>query len=404
MESKLTLIDLAQGLAARKGMSKKEAESFVRNVFGIIEQALADGELVKVKGLGTFKLVVVESRESINVNTGERFTIDSHPKVAFTPDPVLRDQINKPFADFDTILLNDSTSTEEMEFVEEHVEETSLATGADESVSWEEEVASPPAPAVESSLVENQSEAATGESLSASGMTDMKPEEVSCGINTLEQEPATQRTEDMTHIETQVVEELNIGSQHVEHQTIQQVISSALEHELAKRHGVHLSWGGVAAFALLGVLLMIGSCYFGFRMGLKEAIQPRILVSAAHTAPARGEKLKSKQRPLVEVARKVPVCSETKQTSTVVVKEVAKPQPSAAELAKQFSQLEQGEYWIVGTKAEHMIVVGDNLYKLARKTYGDKELAAYIIHYNRISNPDNIHLGAKLKLPELVKK
>ena len=112
---KIFLQDLADGLARRKSISKKDADAFVRNVFDIIGQNLLTDQLVKVKGLGTFKMITVDSRESINVNTGERITIDSHTKITFTPDAILRDRVNRPFADFDTVVLNDDTKTEDME-------------------------------------------------------------------------------------------------------------------------------------------------------------------------------------------------------------------------------------------------------------------------------------------------
>ena len=75
----------------------------------MIEQALENEKTVKIKGLGTFKLVDVDSRESVNVNTGERFQIKGHTKVSFTPDTNLRDTINKPFAHFETVVLNEGT-------------------------------------------------------------------------------------------------------------------------------------------------------------------------------------------------------------------------------------------------------------------------------------------------------
>ena len=119
MDNKVLLTDLAEGLARRKSISKKDAENFIRVVFDTIQGQLLAGESVKVKGLGTFKIVTVDSRESVNVSTGERFTIGSHGKVSFTPDKTLSDQVNRPFADFDTVVLNDETKTEDMERIDD---------------------------------------------------------------------------------------------------------------------------------------------------------------------------------------------------------------------------------------------------------------------------------------------
>ena len=118
MENKITIIDLAEGLAKRKHIQRKDAELFIRTVFDTIQERLLEGDPVKVKGLGTFKLITVNSRESVNVQTGERIVIDSHAKVSFTPEKALSDRVNRPFADFETVALNDATKTEDMERID----------------------------------------------------------------------------------------------------------------------------------------------------------------------------------------------------------------------------------------------------------------------------------------------
>lgn len=119
MDKKVLLQDLSEALAQRKGLSKKDAEQFVRTVFETIEQYLEADKIVKIKGLGTFKLVAVDSRESVDVNTGERITIKGYTKVSFVPDAQLRDQINKPFAHFETVTLNEGVDWDAMERIDE---------------------------------------------------------------------------------------------------------------------------------------------------------------------------------------------------------------------------------------------------------------------------------------------
>lgn len=126
MENKILLQDLAERLALRGNISRRDAELFIRSVLDVIEENLQTDKIVKIKGLGTFKLVAVESRESIDVNTGERIRIKGYVKVAFTPDAVLRDQVNKPFAQFETVILNDGISVEDMERFEEESTEVSV--------------------------------------------------------------------------------------------------------------------------------------------------------------------------------------------------------------------------------------------------------------------------------------
>ena len=101
MDNKINLSQLADLLSQAGGMSKSASEQFVKNFFDIISQNVLSDGLVKVKGLGTFKLLDMEDRESVNVNTGERFTIEGHQKISFTPDADLKERINKPFAAFE---------------------------------------------------------------------------------------------------------------------------------------------------------------------------------------------------------------------------------------------------------------------------------------------------------------
>ena len=123
MDRKLQLSDIAEQMAELQGLSKEQAEYFVRSFFEITEEALLQVRYVKVTGFGTTKLVEVSERESVNVNTGERFVIASHSKVSFTPDAILRDLVNAPFAFFTTTPLADATSDEELEAVVVEIEE-----------------------------------------------------------------------------------------------------------------------------------------------------------------------------------------------------------------------------------------------------------------------------------------
>jgi nucleoid DNA-binding protein len=112
MDNKINLSQLADLLSQAGGMSKAASEQFVKNFFDIISQNVLTDGMVKVKGLGTFKLIQMEDRESVNVNTGERFTIEGHQKISFTPDVDLKEIINKPFAAFDTVEITDEQAAE----------------------------------------------------------------------------------------------------------------------------------------------------------------------------------------------------------------------------------------------------------------------------------------------------
>lgn len=118
MKKKLLLQDFADLLVQNGHASKKEAESFVRAFFDVIERGLSEDKFVKIKGLGTFKLVAVSERESVNINTGERFQISGHTKISFTPDSSMKDLVNRPFAHFEAVDLNEETDMAELDQVD----------------------------------------------------------------------------------------------------------------------------------------------------------------------------------------------------------------------------------------------------------------------------------------------
>lgn len=103
----MSIQDLATILTDSYGMDAKSSLTFVKTVFEIVEEFIAKDKLVKIKGFGTFKLINVSDRESVNVNTGERIVIAGHSKLTFTPDAALKDAVNRPFADFETTPLNE---------------------------------------------------------------------------------------------------------------------------------------------------------------------------------------------------------------------------------------------------------------------------------------------------------
>ena len=123
MEKKYTLQDLSALLAERESLSLEQAEDFVRTFFELTEEGLLKDSFVKVTGFGTFKLVEVSERESVNINTGERFQISGHNKISFTPDGTLRELVNRPFSHFTTVTLNDNTPETALEAAEQTADE-----------------------------------------------------------------------------------------------------------------------------------------------------------------------------------------------------------------------------------------------------------------------------------------
>ena len=123
--SKFSLNTLGKLLADKSGLSQMEAELFIRKMFDVCNQGLDVDKQVKIKWLGTFKVQATKDRESINVNTGERFTIEGRDKLTFTPDNILKEIVNKPFAQFETVVVNDGVDFDEIDekFGEEQTED-----------------------------------------------------------------------------------------------------------------------------------------------------------------------------------------------------------------------------------------------------------------------------------------
>lgn len=111
----ITVQELARVLAERKKLEESVARSFVSTMFDVVRVALERDKLVKVKGLGTFKLIEVSARESVNVNNGERMLIGSYGKITFTPDSIMKEIVNKPFSQFETVVLNDGVEFDDIE-------------------------------------------------------------------------------------------------------------------------------------------------------------------------------------------------------------------------------------------------------------------------------------------------
>ena len=145
MNDKITIQELVEFISGNQSTSKKEIEAFAKEFFKLIEDALQTERYVKIKGFGTFKLIEVDSRESINVNTGERFEIQGHNKVTFTPDATLKEVVNKPFAHFESVVLNDGVFFEEEPILDEET-----------PVTEEEPIIEEEAPIIEEPIIEEE--------------------------------------------------------------------------------------------------------------------------------------------------------------------------------------------------------------------------------------------------------
>ncbi len=346
--------DLAQGLAKRKGLTKRDAETFIHKVFEVIEERVVADGVVKIKGFGTFKINTVDSRESVNVATGERFVIDTHSRISFTPHPTLRDAVNRPFSDFETVIISDDVKTEDMEYIPP-VNEDSSET---EAPAEEEQ----PEPVDEEPVVE--------ESIAEEPIAEETVVEESVTEEPIAEEPVVEEAVAEEPIaEESVVEEAVADEPVIEEPVVEEPVA---EHPSSSNKKS-------AIIAVVACLVVLCVLCFVFWLPNKSENDKAVNV-AEQTAEVQGE-------------------SSAEQPKVAVKKEL-----TDEEAAEKYPQVAGGEYLIVGTKEDYTIQKGDDLYKLSMSVYGDKEFANYIIVYNDLKNPSHIEIDDVLKLPELRKK
>lgn len=366
MNEKRTLLDIIDLFAQKHNMGKQEAETFVRNIFRVIEDALAAERYVKVKGLGTFKLTEVDARESVNVNTGERIEIKGHTKISYVPDTAMKELINKPFAYFETVILNENTTLEDTETEVE-------SEGNPESV---EETGG--IPAEEENQVEVTKEQTDEESVPS-------PEEEKEIVAETDESEAVMHEENKEEVipEPVLLEEQNTAEDAAEEKEVKEqepsVVSSLEDSNQVQRpENTKKKWGATVALFLL---VFLGWHYISSNKEEPVLLSP----SSAVEAPSYEE-------------LSVPVDSAmTIQEDTV---KVLDPQPALVTLADTI------KYDMIGTKAQHTLQEGENLAKIARKFYGTKDLWPYIVEYNKsiIKDPNVIPVGTTLNIPELTPK
>lgn len=204
--AKILIADLAKEVAKKHKLPQKETEQFIANMFAVVAEGLQQDKLVKVKGLGTFKVTQVKPRESVDVNTGERVLISGHDKVTFTPDSLMKELVNKPFAQFETVVINGDVDfaaidaanpTVETEDVTVETEPADDAAVADELTNEPEEVQAEP----EEVTAEPEEIAAEPEEPAEEQQQEAEP------TQTVEQEPVAQPASTTVESEEEAPEE-----------------------------------------------------------------------------------------------------------------------------------------------------------------------------------------------------
>lgn len=454
MGKKVLLQDLVEGLARRMGLPKKDADVFIRSIFEIIEESLHSDKIVKIKGLGTFKLVTVDSRESVDVNTGERIVIKEYTKINFIPDAQLREAVNKPFAQFDTVVLYEGTDIAEMERLDEidlsdEKEEAELPESAEEEEVLEEtesiyhesaiitaaagedepdnesEPDSEPVETPEQEEPANEEMAAETDSDEEIVIEIEEPEEqetpntenssVQGEIPAPSENPVEQIREEQADVHEQA--ENNEKAEEVQHEkrihvSSQQIEVQKVEHQTVEnQHIVHLSpesnrrrvyltpW--MTFFLVLLVLFLMGiSYYIGYnQLFIKTKPTKQDTVVATKIQPV----VKKDTVPDVAVENKDSIEVPKDSLSLLSASEVIKTEreKKETEVLSDIQQVKGGKYEIIGTKEEHRLRSGETLRGLALKYYGSKDFTIYLVTYNKIKNPDIVPEGMLIKIPEV---
>ena len=395
MASKINLIEFAEILAQKSKKSKSFSANFVRNFFELIKSILYDDNYVKVKGLGIFKLMTVSGRESVDVNTGERIEISEHERLVFIPDKSLAEHVNRPFGNFATTILDDnlseeivgqSVSAEAEENVGEQTENT-VAESTAQAFETDAE-ASVPTPSEEKVALESDERKEQGTEQEESE-TIAAVSSIYLGDEGVEADPEDIQTNgearEMTLPENGKSEENDVSEESMEEK----------EEEDETEPKKNKVWKVLLGTAC--VLILMGACYIA---GYNHVVD--IPLGNNKTKPAKllQLSLSSKKDSAKVVSRNDSLTTVAKDSA----KEVAQQINALKEESSKYKQLPGAERIIAGTWKTHTMKSGDNLYRIAKLNYGDKEFAKYIIFYNGISNPDKVSLGTKLNLPILLKR
>ncbi len=425
MNEKITLQDIVNLLCEKQGISPKEAETFVRAMFDLIEEALANEKYVKIKGLGTFKLTEVNSRESVHVNTGERIEIQGHSKVSFTPDTSMKELINKPFSHFETVVLNEGVELEDTIVENETPEATEITetvVAIEESVMAHiEDVTPTEEPVIDEPIIETPTtEEPIHEELVAE---EVIVEEVVVEESIIEQpnmeestqeEPETiveeshieadapiieesiiEEVESQCPVEETIIETTEIETPEAKKETEEEKPISIEEKEEApadllipqdeEKNSYRILWGVIIAL----VLIILFGCYWLFMRpdtSNNEAV-PTTSIPEEVVEPIVVEEEEQVEDTL-EIVQYVKLSSEELRNERV---------PSLADTL---------DYQIIGTKEEYTLQKGETIIRASVKFFGTKKYWPYIVKHNMdtLKDPDNIPAGAHIKIPVLTPK
>ncbi|MEQ3195425.1 HU family DNA-binding protein [Segatella copri] len=438
--SKFSLNTLGKLLADKSGLSQMEAELFIRKMFDVCNQGLDADKQVKIKWLGTFKVQATKDRESINVNTGERFTIEGRDKLTFTPDNILKEIVNKPFAQFETVVVNDGVDFDEIDekFGEEQTED------APEQVIdfLDEEKTATPNPEVV--VIESEKEKEKEDELAKQiAIEQAKLERLKQAQ--LEQERIQKEKQEQERLEQERLEQekLELAQQQ---QALKAVVEPAVpasdeseeeeekeeEEESSNSHHIVIPRYLVVAVCLIVVALIGGMGWFAFNYGQMTAQRDHLAMqlNQYHQAPAKKVPAKPAAAPLSQEQKLRQKAMEdsirmAKTAEAVKLAENSDEESANAEKAKQAeakakaeakdkaeekaaskiassqydkdARVRTGAYRIIGVAQTVTVGAGQTLEQISTRYLGSG-MECYVEALNGTST---VKAGQKIKIPKL---
>lgn len=437
--SKFSLNTLGKLLADKSGLSQVEAELFIRKMFDVCNQGLDADKQVKIKWLGTFKVQATKDRESINVNTGERFTIEGRDKLTFTPDNILKEIVNKPFAQFETVVVNDGVDFDEIDekFGEEQTEDA-----PEQVIDFldEEKTATPNPEVVVIGSEKEKEKEAEDELAKQIAIEQAKLEKLKQAQ--LEQERIQKEKQEQERLEQERLEQekLELAQQQ---QALKAVVEPAVpasdesedeeeEEESSNSHHIVIPRYLVVAVCLIVVALIGGMGWFAFNYGQMTAQRDHLAMqlNQYHQAPAKKVPAKPAAAPLSQEQKLRQKAMEdsirmAKTAEAVKLAENSDEESANAEKAKQAeakakaeakdkaeekaaskiassqydkdARVRTGAYRIIGVAQTVTAGAGQTLEQISTRYLGSG-MECYVEALNGTST---VKAGQKIKIPKL---
>ena len=374
--AKTALQLIADAVAKKHKITVKEAEKFVSAIFDVVNEGLKTDKLVKVKGLGTFKVQAVKPRESVNVNTGERVLIEGHEKVSFTPDATMKELVNKPFAQFETVVLNDGVDFADIESKSDDEEK---AENTDEIVASAEEIAD-----------SDEEKTETKEEITAEIIDEKPAEEVlqpAVEIPMVAVETKEEIAEESEEEQKAAVEEkemvVEVKAETVEEQPEQvDEVPKVNAFPIEKPKKINwLLWSSVA-FAVIAIMY-----FFGYKFGKDAALRDNKMAIRTQAEDSLAEKTKT----------------TAKQTATNTQKANAKAAKQATDEAEKYKKMSSdkriryGAYDIVGIEKTVVLKKGQTMQSYSRRALGP-DMVGY---FQVLNNATTMSAGDTMKVPKV---